>query len=74
MLDESLFFRVQEKDIKDMGEGTPTFDVYMNDFLVAEIRGTNPDQRMIIPMRSLSEAEQDQLFAFLDQIAKDRGD
>jgi hypothetical protein len=39
----------------------------MNNQLVAEIRGDEPEHRQIIPMRGLSKEETEQFYQYLDE-------
>jgi hypothetical protein len=45
----------------------PTYNIYMNNQLVAEIRGDEPEHRQIIPMRGLSKEETEQFYQYLDE-------
>lgn len=42
------------------------YDVYEGDNLVAKVRGQNADNRMVIPLRELSDDEEDELYQYLD--------
>jgi hypothetical protein len=53
--------------VDNSSDNSSVFDIYMNDFLVAEVRGNNPENRIIIPMRQLCEEEQEELYRFLDE-------
>ncbi|MGD8191684.1 hypothetical protein ACQCN2_17015 [Brevibacillus ginsengisoli] len=44
-----------------------TFNVYKDNILVAEVRGTDANTRTIIPMRELSPEEEDLFHRFLDE-------
>jgi hypothetical protein len=43
------------------------FNVFMDNFLVAEVQGIDEETRTIIPMKELSEKEEEELYRFLDE-------
>ncbi|MEK3887861.1 hypothetical protein [Bacillus sp. FSL K6-3431] len=46
----------------------PTFNVYLNDMLVAEVRGNIPNQQTVIPMRELNDYEEDKLHEYIASV------
>ncbi|RBW71357.1 alpha/beta fold hydrolase [Bacillus taeanensis] len=54
-------------------DGHPAFRVYMNETLVAEVRGKDPLNQTIIPMRELNDQQEDQFHQFLVSISSRKG-
>ncbi|CAM4147118.1 hypothetical protein [Lederbergia lenta] len=48
-----------------------TFNVYLNDMLVAEVRGNIPNQQKVIPMRALSDYEEDKLHEYIASVSSE---
>lgn len=51
--------------IKRSNHSEPTFNVFLNEYLVAEVRGNDPQHQTIIPMRELNDFEEDKLHEFI---------
>ncbi|MFB6468113.1 hypothetical protein ACE38V_15105 [Cytobacillus sp. Hz8] len=43
----------------------PAFNVFLNENLVAEVRGSDPTKLTVIPMRELSNYEEDKLHEYI---------
>lgn len=43
----------------------PVFQIYKDDMLVAEVRGTNPAAQTVIPMRELNDYEESKLHEYI---------
>jgi hypothetical protein len=54
-----------KKTIKSSAENEPAFNVYLNECLIAEVRGSDPDQLTVIPMRELSDYNEDKLHEYI---------
>lgn len=54
-----------KKTIESSHENEPAFNVYLNEYLVAEVRGNDPEGLTVIPMRELSYYEEDKLHEYI---------
>lgn len=59
------------KPIKSSHEGEQAFNVYLNEYLVAEVRGNDPTQLTVIPMRELNNYEEDKLHEYIEAMLSD---
>ncbi len=46
------------------------YDVYMEDKLVAKVKGIFTDNKMVIPVSELSDSQEDDLYQYLDHHQK----
>lgn len=42
------------------------YDVYQGDILVAKVKGKSLDNKTVIPLKELSDEEEDELYQYLD--------
>ncbi|MCM3570437.1 hypothetical protein [Neobacillus mesonae] len=57
------YFR--KESIKPSHENEPAYNVFLNETLVAEVRGSDPQHQTVIPMRALSDYEEDKLHEYI---------
>lgn len=46
----------------------PAYNVFKNDQLIAEVRGTNPSSQTVIPMRTLNDYEESKLHEYIGNL------
>ncbi|MGP7817926.1 hypothetical protein [Niallia sp. 01092] len=46
------------------------FNIYKEDVLVAEVRGTNPETQQVIPMRELNNYEENKLHEYIGHLGE----
>lgn len=54
-----------KKSIKSSRHNEPAFNIFLNELLVAEIRGKGVQHLTVIPMRELSDYEEDKLHEYI---------
>lgn len=54
-----------KESIESSHENEPAFNVYLNEYLIAEVRGKDPEQLTVIPMRELNDYEEDKLHEYI---------
>lgn len=59
---------LHKKLIESSHPNEPAFKVYLNEFLVAEVRGNSPYHQTIIPMRELSDYEEGKLHEYITSL------
>ncbi|MCH6264513.1 hypothetical protein [Neobacillus citreus] len=55
----------RKEPIQPSHENEPAFNVFLDEKLVAEIRGRDSQHQTVIPMRELSDYEEDKLHEFI---------
>lgn len=55
----------QAKETEWSTSDKPVFQVYKDDMLIAEVRGTTPEFQTIIPMRELNDYEESKLHEYI---------
>jgi len=63
MLEKKPSFHIES--IKSSNDNEPAFHVFMDKYLVSEVRGNDPDHLTIIPMRELNDYEEDKLHEYI---------
>ncbi|MDC3417001.1 hypothetical protein [Aquibacillus salsiterrae] len=58
-----------KKPIEDSNDNKPSFNVYLDQYLVAEVRGLDPKNQTIIPMRELNDYEENKLYEYLTTLS-----
>jgi hypothetical protein len=61
-----------KESIKSSHEHEPAFNVYLDEMLVAEVRGSDPTQLTVIPMRELNDYEEDKLHEFIESMVSEQ--
>lgn len=61
----------QKKRIKGSHTNEAAFNVYLNEMLIAEVRGETPNQQTVIPMRALSDYEEDKLHEYISSVSSE---
>lgn len=57
-----------KESIKSSHENEPAINVYLDEMLVAEVRGNNPTQLTVIPMRELDDYQEDKLHEYIESL------
>ncbi|KAB8130753.1 hypothetical protein F9U64_14075 [Gracilibacillus oryzae] len=65
-MDEVLKFH--KKDINNSNNTESAFQVFLEENLIAEVRGTNPNQFTVIPMRQLDGYKEDKLDEYIVKV------
>ena len=61
-----------KESIKISHENEPAFNVYLDEMLVAEVRGSDPTQLTVIPMRELNDYEEDKLHEYIESMVSEQ--
>jgi hypothetical protein len=61
-----------KESIKSSHENEPAFNVYLDEMLVAEVRGSDPTQLTVIPMRELNDYEEDKLHEYIESMVSEQ--
>jgi hypothetical protein len=54
-----------KESINSSKANEPAFNVFLDEYLVAEVRGNDPTQLTVIPMRELNDYEEDKLHEYI---------
>mgnify|MGYP001171180351 CR=1 FL=1 len=60
-----------KESIQSSHENEPAFHVYLDQYLVAEVRGSNPTRLTVIPMRELNNYQEDKLHEYIEAMFSD---
>jgi hypothetical protein len=61
-----------KESITSSHENEPAFNVYLDEMLVAEVRGSDPTQLTVIPMRELNDYQEDKLHEFIESMVSEQ--
>ncbi|MEH7095579.1 hypothetical protein [Neobacillus vireti] len=60
--------KFHKETINSSHENEPAFNVYLDEALVAEVRGSDPTRLTVIPMRELNDYEEDKLHEYIESM------
>lgn len=54
-----------KETISSSSHNEPAFNIFLNENLVAEVRGTDTEHQTVIPMRELTDYEENKLYEYI---------
>jgi len=57
--------KFHKEPISSSSNNEPAFQVFLNENLVAEVRGTDTEHQTVIPMRELTDYEESKLYEYI---------
>lgn len=68
---ESKSTKMYRHEPIESSDGNPSFNIFKDDFLIAEVRGTDPANQTVIPMRELDDYDEDKLQEYLKNLKEE---